>query len=183
MKRSFSSQTLVHDGANAPQIGFGIIILWHDDLGSLGQDKHSWRFTGTVTRWRNGSENVISHVYHVHGRAAQRGSHHVCLEMPCKPKVSWKLKILKWRIFKNNLDQIYKSTTQLCILLAECLLWLVDLRLYLFWCWHWWNWTCAPLGGRVKYFGVSGLCEGCLCFAALSLPGQSVAGTLGSCPH
>lgn len=41
LKGSLSSQTLVHDGADAPQISFGIVLLRHDDLRSLCADKHS----------------------------------------------------------------------------------------------------------------------------------------------
>lgn len=40
IKWCFSSQRLVHDGTDAPQISFGIIVPGHDDLGSLWPKKH-----------------------------------------------------------------------------------------------------------------------------------------------
>ncbi len=35
LKWGFASQALVDDGSYTPQVSFGIIILWHDDLRSL----------------------------------------------------------------------------------------------------------------------------------------------------
>lgn len=49
LKWSLSSQTLVHNGAYAPQISLGIIMLGHDDLRSLCADKHSLQLRDTVT--------------------------------------------------------------------------------------------------------------------------------------
>lgn len=40
IKWCFSSQRLVHDGTDAPQISLGIIVPGHDDLGSLWPKKH-----------------------------------------------------------------------------------------------------------------------------------------------
>lgn len=41
LKGSLSSQALVDNRADTPQISFGIVLLRHDDLGSLCADKHS----------------------------------------------------------------------------------------------------------------------------------------------
>lgn len=39
MKWRLPSQTLVHNSADAPQVGLGVIVLGHDDLRSLRADK------------------------------------------------------------------------------------------------------------------------------------------------
>lgn len=49
MKRGFPSQTLVHNGAYAPQICLGIVVLGHDDLGSLCSNKQSSQLENTAT--------------------------------------------------------------------------------------------------------------------------------------
>lgn len=84
MKRGFSSQTLVRNSTYAPQVSLGIVVLRHDDLGSLGPNKQSSHLRSTVTPEPVHTENQS---HHVHGRATQRGSHGVCLEVPREPKI------------------------------------------------------------------------------------------------
>lgn len=40
-KRGLSGQTLVHYSADAPQVGLGVVVLGHDDLGSLCAHKRT----------------------------------------------------------------------------------------------------------------------------------------------
>lgn len=40
-KRSLSGQALVRYSADAPQVGLGVVVLGHDDLGSLRAHKHT----------------------------------------------------------------------------------------------------------------------------------------------
>lgn len=92
MKRGFSSQTLVHNSTYAPQICLGIIVLRHNDLGSLCSNKWSSQLRSTVTSEPVPTEHES---YHVHGRATQCGSHGVGLEVPRKPKISCRFREIK----------------------------------------------------------------------------------------
>lgn len=98
MKWCLSGQTLVDDSAYAPQISLGIVVLGHDDLRCLCPDKHSLHLGATVTCHFVGIGNQKDfNTHHVHGRATQRCCHSVCLEVTCKPKISWGMRKVQWR--------------------------------------------------------------------------------------
>lgn len=101
VKWCLSSQTLVYNSAYAPQISFSIIVLGHDDLGSLCADKHSLQIREMVTLLAQETRVREFNSHHVHGRATQCGCHSVCLEMTCKPKVSWRVREVRSGVFSS----------------------------------------------------------------------------------
>ena len=76
--------------------------LWHRSSGTWWPQEPGSRKTNSsqvsdpTLCWHKTPEYESFNTHHVHGGATQRGCHSVCLEVTCKPKVSWRVKDMKW---------------------------------------------------------------------------------------